>query len=60
MFYTNTRSPVKEVAIPGQQRTTFYRLCLGEREKFSRLMRVVAMGAVVLILLALIWVFIEI
>jgi hypothetical protein len=33
---------------------------MGEREKFSRLMRLVAMGVVVLILLALIWVFIQI
>jgi hypothetical protein len=33
---------------------------MGEREKFSRLMRFVVMGVVLLILLALIWVFIEI
>ena len=49
MFYTNTRSPVK-----GNYP------CMGEREKLSRLMRLVVMGVVVLILLALIWVFIEI
>jgi hypothetical protein len=39
---------------------TLYRLCMGEREKLSRLMRFVVMGVVVLILLALIWVFIQI
>jgi hypothetical protein len=34
--------------------------CMGEREKLSRLLRFVLMGVVVLILLALIWVFIQI
>jgi hypothetical protein len=33
---------------------------MGEREKLSRLLRFVLMGVVVLILLALIWVFIQI